>query len=57
MKHMDKKCFIALIVALAIAALCSRAAAVTRFGSVVQEKKPPARFTFDDIWFYDGAKK
>jgi hypothetical protein len=52
-----KKCFIVLIVALGIAALYSRAAAVTRFSSAVLEKKPPALFSLDDIWFYDGDKK
>jgi hypothetical protein len=56
MKHMIK-CCIALIVALGIAALYSRAAAVTRFNSAVQEKKPAALVALDDIWFYDGDKK
>ncbi|MCX5896646.1 MAG: hypothetical protein NTY29_00445, partial [Proteobacteria bacterium] len=58
MKHiLINKILITLLVALGISAVHAPAAAVTRFSAGAPEKKAPAPFNFDDIWFYDGGSK
>ena len=58
MKHfLINKFLITLLVALGISAVHAPAAAVTRFSDSAPEKKAPAPFNFDDIWFYDGSSK
>lgn len=58
MKHiLINKFLLTLLVALGISAVHAPAAAVTRFSDGTSEKKAPATFNFDDIWFYDGSSK
>jgi hypothetical protein len=52
-----KKYFIMVVVALAMAAVCARAAAMTRFSASAGEKKAPAPLVFDDIWFYENGSR
>ena len=56
MKHM-KKCFIALISALGIAALYSQAAAVTRFSSAGRRKNLPLSSLLTISGFMTASKK
>ena len=58
MKHAaGKKYLITLLLALAVAAVPARAAAMTRFSANTAEKKTPAPLVFDDIWFYENGGK